>query len=53
MKKSTISLSELTHQILFEQRVRRLMENVASAASSANTALKKISDEVIDAGTIQ
>lgn len=50
MKKNTISLSELTYQILFEQRVQRLMENISSAASSANSALKKLSDEVIDAG---
>ena len=50
MKKNTISLSELTHQILLEQRTKRLMESITSAASSVGGALKSLGDKVIDAG---
>lgn len=50
MKKNTITLSELTYQILFEQRVQKLTETLAAAAQSVNGALKKLGDEVIDAG---
>ena len=50
MKKSTITLSELTYRIILEQRAQRLMETITAAASSANSALKQIGDKINNAG---
>jgi hypothetical protein len=50
MKKTTISLSDLTHQILLERRFQRLIENVESVTSSVNNDLKQLGNEIIAAG---
>jgi len=50
MKRNTIRLSDLTHQILIERRVNKLLENISSVASSVQGELKKLGDDVVDAG---
>jgi hypothetical protein len=50
MKKNTISISQLTYQILFEQRVCKLVETVTSTAQSVQSTLAKLGDDINNAG---
>ena len=50
MKRPTISLAELTYQILQEQRAQKIVEAATAAAASIGGELKKLGDEIVAAG---
>lgn len=50
MKKNTISLAQLTHQILLEQKMQLLFENAAGLASSIQSKVMEFGKELKAAG---
>ena len=50
MKKQTISISELTQQILHKRKIKYLLENVAGMASSVQSQVMNLGKELKKAG---
>lgn len=50
MKKQTISISELTQQILYRRKIKSLFENVAGMASSVQSQVMNLGKELKKAG---